>query len=97
MLSLRLPDDQEQKVTALARLAGMSRSAWLRRAIEREFAQASQDLNPHQVYLALMQAHDTQRDNQAAPDSAGMTSNGRNHSAVLKHKLRAKRDDVRHP
>jgi hypothetical protein len=56
MISLRLPDSQENAIAALTRSLGVSRSQWLRNTIEKELAQTSAKRNPHAKYLALMQS-----------------------------------------
>ena len=84
MLSLRLSSEQEKRLTALASRQGMTRSEWLRNAIERQMAATDAALDSHAVYLEV-----------TAP-LAGLPGSGRGdaarrHSAVLKHKLHAGR------
>jgi predicted transcriptional regulator len=82
MLSLRLSDEQAKRVTALASRRGMTRSQWLRNAIEQQIVVADAVIDSHAVYLGLM------------ADLAGMPGSGRRdgarqHSRVLKRQLNA--------
>jgi predicted transcriptional regulator len=84
MLSLRLSDEQEKRVTALASRHGITRSQWLRNAIEQQMVLADAVVDSHAIYLGLM------------ADLAGMSGSGRRdgarqHSKVLKRKLNASR------
>lgn len=84
MLSLRLSSDQEKRLTALAARHGMTRSQWLRIAIEQQMAAADAAVDSHAVYLEM-----------TAP-LAGLPGSGRGdaarrHSSVLKQKLHADR------
>ena len=83
-LSLRLSAEQEKRLTALASRQGITRSEWLRNAIELQMAAADAAVDSHAVYLEV-----------TAP-LAGLAGSGRGdgarrHSAALKQKLHAGR------
>lgn len=83
MLSLRLSSEQEKRLTALASRQGITRSEWLRNAIELQMAAAAA-VDSHSVYLEV-----------TAPleglAGSGRGDGARRHSAVLKQKLHAGR------
>jgi Ribbon-helix-helix protein, copG family len=84
MLSLRLSTDQEKRLTALAARRGMTRSEWLRVAIEQQLAAADASTDSHAIYLEL-----------TAPlanlPGSGRGDAARQHSRALKSKLHASR------
>lgn len=84
MLSLRLSSEQEKRLTALAARRGMTRSEWLRMAIEQQMAAADAAVDSHAIYLEL-----------TAPlanlPGSGRADAARQHSRVLKSKLHAAR------
>ena len=84
MLSLRLSSEQEKRLTTLAARRGMTRSEWLRMAIESQMAAADAVVDSHAVYLEL-----------TAPlanlPGSGRGEAARQHSRVLKTKLHAGR------
>ncbi|MFO1285645.1 MAG: ribbon-helix-helix protein, CopG family [Rubrivivax sp.] len=84
MLSLRLSSEQEKRLTTLAARRGMTRSEWLRMAIEQQMAAADAAVDSHAIYLEL-----------TAPlanlPGSGRTDAARQHSRVLKSKLHAAR------
>jgi predicted DNA-binding protein len=84
MLSLRLTAEQEQRLKALASRQRITRSQWLRAAIERQMAAEDAALDGHAVYLVLTEA---------LPGAAGSgrRDGARRHSEVLKQKLHASR------
>jgi hypothetical protein len=82
MLSLRLSDEQEKRVTALASRRGMTRSQWLRNAIEQQMVLADAVIDSHAIYLGLM-------GNLADLAGSGRRDGARQHSSVLKRKLNA--------
>ncbi len=83
-LSLRLSSEQEKRLSALAALRGMTRSEWLRMAIEQQLAVADAAVNSHAIYLEL-----------TAPlanlPESGRRDAARQHSRVLKSELHASR------
>lgn len=84
MLSLRLSSEQEKRITILATRQGMTRSQWLREAIERQMAAADGTIDAHAIYLELTSALPGAR-------SSGRRDGAREHSKVLKQKLHAPR------
>lgn len=82
MLSLRLSAEQEKRLTALATRQGVTRSEWLRSAIEKELAAADAAIDSHAIYLELTASL-------AGVPGSGRGDAARRHSRVLKHKLRA--------
>jgi flagellar basal body rod protein FlgB len=81
MLSLRLPHEQDQAITAIAQRLGLSRSVWLRQIIAQGIAnQATPD--PHARYLELMAGVGTDEHS-----TDGIAHRARNHSHMLKAKL----------
>lgn len=84
MLSLRLSSEQEKRLTALASRHGMTRSEWLRNAIERQITVADAAIDSHGLYLDLIAAL-------AGVSGSGRGDGARQHSKVLKQKLHASR------
>jgi hypothetical protein len=84
MLSLRLSSEQEKRLTALAARRGMTRSEWLRMAIEQQLAAADAAGDSHAIYLELTAPL-------ASLPGSGRNDSARQHSRVLKVKLRASR------
>jgi predicted transcriptional regulator len=84
MLSLRLSSEQEKRLTALASRRGMTRSEWLRNAIERELAAAEAATDGHAIYLEVTAAL-------ADMPGSGLSNGARQHSKLLKQKLHAGR------
>jgi uncharacterized protein (DUF1778 family) len=84
MLSLRLSSEQEKRLTALASRQGMTRSEWLRNAIEQQMAAADAVIDSHAVYLDLTASL-------ASMPGSGRSDGARQHSKVLKQKLHASR------
>jgi hypothetical protein len=84
MLSLRLSDEQERRLTALATRSGMTRSEWLRLAIERQMAAADAAVDSHSIYLEVTAPL-------AGLPGSGRGSAAREHSLALKRKLHADR------
>lgn len=84
MLSLRLSAEQEQRIAALASQQGITRSQWLREAIERQMAVSDGATDAHAIYLDLM-AH------LPGARSSGRSDAARQHSRLLKQKLHAQR------
>lgn len=84
MLSLRLSAEQERRLTSLASRRGVTRSQWLREAIERQLAAEDAAIDPHAVYLELTAA--------LGPlPGSGRRDGARLHGKLLKDKLRAGR------
>jgi predicted DNA-binding protein len=75
-LCLRLSGEQEKRLTTLASRHGMTRSEWLRNAIERELAAA----DSHEIYLEVTAAL-------AGMPGSGRSNGARQHSKLLKQKL----------
>ena len=84
MLSLRLSAEQEERLTAIASRHGMTRSQWLRNAIEQQIAAADAVIDSHAVYLDLTAAL-------SGTLGSGRSDGARQHSQVLKQKLHASR------
>lgn len=84
MVSLRLSSEQEKRLTALASRQGMTRSEWLRHAIEQQMAAADAVIDSHAIYLEVTAAL-------AGIPGSGRSDGARRHSNVLKDKLRASR------
>lgn len=84
MLSLRLSTEQEKRLTALAARRGMTRSEWLRVAIEQQLAAADAATDSHAIYLELTAPL-------ASLPGSGRGDAARQHSRALKNKLRASR------
>ncbi len=84
MLSLRLSSEQEKRLTALATRCGMTRSEWLRTAIEQQMAAADAAVDSHAIYLQMMAPL-------ANVPGSGRGDAARQHSRVLKSKLHAGR------
>lgn len=83
-LSVRLSSQQERRLTALAARQGMTRSEWLRNAIEQQMAAADAAIDGHAIYLELMAPL-------AGLPGSGRSDAARQHSSVLKQKLHAGR------
>ncbi len=83
MLSLRLSSEQEMRLTAIAAQQGVTRSEWLRNAIELQIAAFEATVDGHAIYLELMAPL-------AAAPGSGRAHVARQHSAVLKQKLHAR-------
>ena len=84
MLSLRLSSEQEKRLTALASRHGVTRSQWIRTAIEQQMAAADTAIDSHAVYLGLTASL-------AGLPGSGRGDGARQHSKVLKQKLHASR------
>lgn len=84
MLSLRLSSEQEMRLTALASRCRMTRSEWLRNAIEQQMAAADVVVDSHAIYLDVTAAL-------SGVPGSGRSDNARQHSKILKRKLRAVR------
>jgi hypothetical protein len=84
MLSLRLSAEQEKRIAALASRQGMTRSQWLREAIERQISAADGGTDAHAIYLDLMAPLTGAR-------GSGRGDAAREHSKLLKQKLHAQR------
>lgn len=84
MLSLRLSSEQEKRLTALASRHGMTRSEWLRKAIEQQMAVDDAGTDSHSIYLELTASL-------PGPAGSGRSDGARQHSKVLKQKLDASR------
>lgn len=82
MLSLRLSSEQEKRLTALASRHGMTRSEWLRNAIEQQIAADDAVVDSHAIYLQVTASL-------AGMPGSGRTDGARQHSKVLKQKLNA--------
>jgi predicted transcriptional regulator len=80
MLSLRLSAEQEKRLSAIAARQGMTRSQWLRTAIEQQMAAAGAVIDSHAVYLDLTAGLAGRR-------GSGRRDGARRHSQVLKQKL----------
>ena len=87
MLSLRLPLAHESLVNQAATRAGLSRSAWLRGLIDAALAAQSRP-DPHALHQQLMAA--------VGPGCGSGAGNlGRDHSQVLKNKLKSRANKSR--
>jgi Ribbon-helix-helix protein, copG family len=84
MVSLRLSAEQAKRLTALASRHGMTRSEWLRGAIEHQMAAAGAAIDAHAIYLKVTSAL-------PAMPGSGRGNGAREHSKVLKQKLHAGR------
>jgi predicted DNA-binding protein len=84
MLSLRLSSQQEKRLTALASRHGITRSEWLRNAIEKELTAAEAAADSHAIYLEVTAAL-------ADIPGSGRSDGARRHSRLLKQKLHASR------
>jgi hypothetical protein len=84
MISLRLSTEQEQRLSTVAAASGMTRSDWLRMAIDRQLAETDSAVDPHAIYLELMAPLATR-------PGSGRADAARQHSQVLKRKLHAAR------
>jgi predicted DNA-binding protein len=82
MLSLRLSSEQEKRLTTLASRHGITRSEWLRNAIEKELAEAEAAADSHAIYLEVTAAL-------AGMRGSGRSDGARQHSRLLKQKLHA--------
>jgi Ribbon-helix-helix protein, copG family len=85
MLSLRLSSDLEKRLNALVARQGITRSEWLRNAIEQQLAIAEAVTDCHRAYLQLMGPLLDQ-------PGSGRGDVARQHSAALKQKLRENSD-----
>lgn len=84
MLSFRLSSEQEKRLTALASRHGMTRSEWLRNAIEQQMAAADAAIDSHAIYVDVTATL-------ADVPGSGRSDGARQHSKVLKQKLHAGR------
>ncbi len=84
MVSLRLSTEQEKRLSTVAARSGMTRSDWLRMAIERQLAATDSAVDPHAIYLELMAPL-------ASCPGSGRADAAQQHSQVLKQKLHAAR------
>jgi hypothetical protein len=83
MVSLRLSEAQAQGVNEAAQRSGLSRSEWLRQLIERELKAQTPRVDPHQEYLRIMAKYPP------LPPGTPPTHGARDHSKLIKEKLRA--------
>jgi predicted DNA-binding protein len=80
MVSLRLSAEQAKRLTALASRHGMTRSEWLRNAVEQQMAAAEAAIDSHALYLSVTAAL-------PGMPGSGRGHDAREHSKVLKQQL----------
>lgn len=85
MLSLRLPDETIRRITTVSKARGLTRSEWLRRAVDHAIAAEETRPDAYALYSGLM----AELDAAGARTGSGSPDLGLQHSARLKAKLRA--------